>query len=224
MAGNSGANISFDNDSGYFSNGESYDLANNKDYLSLVQHYTGNPFNMDKNLRESVHNLQAQAYNSAEAQKNRDWQTDLSNTAHQREVADLEAAGLNTWLSAGGAGASTPTGAPATSSAARTTDFLGPSLIHGLTSIAGSIIGLTGHKGAGAAVKAAGNFLAKNANSGKEADSIKDTSDSVQRAIEYGDRQAKISEALELERKGSARWKHLKSLLGYEGSSLIMSD
>ena len=55
------------------------------------------------------------------AQSNRDFQATMSNTSHQREVADLRAAGLNPILSAKLGGASTPPGASATMS-----NVLGP--------------------------------------------------------------------------------------------------
>lgn len=63
--------------------------------------------------------------NKGEAQKNRNFQDQMSSTAHQRQVADLRAAGLNPLLS-NNSGASAPSGSQATMNDA------GPTVAKGL--------------------------------------------------------------------------------------------
>lgn len=61
---------------------------------------------------------QQMEFNRVEAEKNREFQREMSNTAFQRMAEDLKKAGFNPALLLNGGGASTPTGSLATSSLA----------------------------------------------------------------------------------------------------------
>lgn len=70
-----------------------------------------------------------QSFNAQEAQANRDFQERMSSSAHQRQIADLKAAGLNPILSGtGGMGSSSPAGSAATSGIAQQHDVVSPAV------------------------------------------------------------------------------------------------
>lgn len=81
-------------------------------------------------------------FNASEAQKQRDFEERMSNTAYQRAVADMRKAGLNPYLAYSQGGASTPTGYASTSGSGVASRSMSDNFVKLLGNLVNVVVGL----------------------------------------------------------------------------------
>lgn len=108
---------------GAASNGDDVDITNIQSILEAYREavdsdrsWSAEQAQLNRDYQTEQNNV-AMAYNSAEAEKNRQWQEYMSNTSISRQMADLKNAGLNPVLAAKYMGASSGSGSTASVSA-----------------------------------------------------------------------------------------------------------
>lgn len=95
--------------SGYLNYNSDADPLNPSDWLDALRSYFAGQSGYDLTNAQKGE----MAFNHDEAVLQRQWQTEMSNTAYQRQVQDMRDAGLNPALAVGGNGAVTPSGSAA---------------------------------------------------------------------------------------------------------------